>query len=122
MRPEIERKGDANSYTAVNGNMFTILLGSERLGSRLPEEERAKFLKAVNWKMGAAPGARQYQSLRPSDFAPASGRADAASRRLVFGMREVVPLIRRNALLRDAHSCDESHTGTRQPAKSLSQG
>ena len=45
MRPGIERKGDANPYTAVNGNMFTILLGSETLGIRLPEEERAKFLK-----------------------------------------------------------------------------
>ena len=45
MRPEIERKGDANPYTAVNGNMFTILLGSERLGIRLPQEERTKFLK-----------------------------------------------------------------------------
>jgi hypothetical protein len=44
-RPEIERKGDANPFTAVNGNMFTILLGSERLGIRLPEEERAKFLE-----------------------------------------------------------------------------
>src|ERR1700758_5476148 len=44
-RAEIERKGDANPYTAVNGNMFTILLGSERLGIRLPEEERANFLK-----------------------------------------------------------------------------
>jgi hypothetical protein len=41
-RPEIERKVDANPYTAVNGNMFTILLGLERLGIRLPEEERAK--------------------------------------------------------------------------------
>jgi TfoX/Sxy family transcriptional regulator of competence genes len=45
LRPEIERKGDANPYTAVNGNMFTILVGSDRLGIRLPEEERAKFLK-----------------------------------------------------------------------------
>jgi hypothetical protein len=44
-RPEIERKGDANPYTAVNGTMFTILLGSERLGIRLPEKERTKFLK-----------------------------------------------------------------------------
>ena len=43
-RPEIERKGDANPYTAVNGNMFTILLGSGKLGIRLPKEERAKFL------------------------------------------------------------------------------
>jgi hypothetical protein len=46
-RPEIERKGDANPYTAVNGNMFTILLGSARLGIRLPEEERAKVPKSL---------------------------------------------------------------------------
>jgi TfoX/Sxy family transcriptional regulator of competence genes len=57
MRPEIERKGDANPYTAVNGNMFTILLGSERLGIRLPEEERAKFLKKYGTTLLEAYGA-----------------------------------------------------------------
>ena len=56
-RPEIERKGDANPYTAVNGNMFTILLGSERLGIRLPEEERAKFLKKYETTLLQAYGA-----------------------------------------------------------------
>ena len=56
-RPEIERKGDANPYTAVNGNMFTILLGSERLGIRLPEEERAKFLKKYGTTLLEAYGA-----------------------------------------------------------------
>ena len=56
-RPEIERKGDANPYTAVNGNMFTILLGSERLGIRLPEEERAKFLKKYETTLLEAYGA-----------------------------------------------------------------
>jgi TfoX/Sxy family transcriptional regulator of competence genes len=56
-RPEIERKGDANPYTAVNGNMFTILLGSERLGIRLPEEERAKFLKKYGTALLEAHGA-----------------------------------------------------------------
>jgi len=57
MRPEIERKGDANPYTAVNGNMFTILLGSGRLGIRLPEEERAKFLKKYGTRLLEAYGA-----------------------------------------------------------------
>jgi hypothetical protein len=44
-RKEIERRGDANPYTALSGNMFTILLGSQTLGIRLPEKEREKFLK-----------------------------------------------------------------------------
>lgn len=42
--PKIERKGDANPYTSLNGNMFT-LLHQERLAIRLPEVEREKFLK-----------------------------------------------------------------------------
>lgn len=42
--PDIERKGDANPYTSLNGNMFTLLHQS-RLAIRLPEDEREKFLK-----------------------------------------------------------------------------
>jgi TfoX/Sxy family transcriptional regulator of competence genes len=42
--PKIERKGAANPYTSLNGNMFTLLHQS-RLAIRLPEEEREKFLK-----------------------------------------------------------------------------
>jgi len=42
--PWIERKGDANPYTALNGNMFTLLHQS-RLAIRLPEAERDRFLK-----------------------------------------------------------------------------
>lgn len=38
--PEIERKGDANPYTALNGNMFTLLHQSQTLAIRLPAEER----------------------------------------------------------------------------------
>ena len=37
--------------------MFTILLGSERLGIRLPEEERAKFLKKYGTTLLEAYGA-----------------------------------------------------------------
>jgi len=42
--PEIQRKGDANPHTSLNGNMFT-LLHQQRLAIRLPEAEREKFLK-----------------------------------------------------------------------------
>jgi hypothetical protein len=34
--PEIERKGDANPYTSLNGNMFTLLHQS-KLAIRLPK-------------------------------------------------------------------------------------
>lgn len=43
--PEIVRKGDANPYTSLNGNMFTLLHSSGTLAFRLPEGEREKFLK-----------------------------------------------------------------------------
>jgi len=42
--PKIERKGDANPYTSLNGNMFTLLHQS-RLAIRLLDDEREKFLK-----------------------------------------------------------------------------
>jgi hypothetical protein len=44
-KPEIERKGDANPYTSLNGNMFTLLHSLGTLAFRLPEGEREKFLK-----------------------------------------------------------------------------
>src|SRR5271169_1647994 len=43
--PEIERKGAANPYTSLNGNMFTLLQNSRSLAIRLPEDKRAEFLK-----------------------------------------------------------------------------
>jgi TfoX/Sxy family transcriptional regulator of competence genes len=55
--PEIERKGDANPYTSVNGNMFTLLHQGERLAIRLPEEEREKFLKKYKTVLFEAHGA-----------------------------------------------------------------
>jgi TfoX/Sxy family transcriptional regulator of competence genes len=42
--PEIERKGAANPYTSLNGNMFTLLHQS-RLAIRLPQGKREEFLK-----------------------------------------------------------------------------
>jgi hypothetical protein len=43
--PGLERKGDANPYTSMNGNMFTLLHQSSRLAIRLPEDKRLEFLK-----------------------------------------------------------------------------
>jgi TfoX/Sxy family transcriptional regulator of competence genes len=42
--PKIERKGAANPYTSLNGNMFTLLHQS-RLAIRLPDDTRKEFLK-----------------------------------------------------------------------------
>ena len=54
--PEIERKGDANPYTSLNGNMFTLLHQS-RLAIRLPENGREKFLKKYKTTLFEAYGA-----------------------------------------------------------------
>jgi TfoX/Sxy family transcriptional regulator of competence genes len=54
--PAIERKGAANPYTALNGNMFTLLHQS-CLAIRLPEDQRAAFLKKYKTKLFEAYGA-----------------------------------------------------------------
>jgi hypothetical protein len=44
--PGVERKGADNPYTAINGNMFSLLLSPEgRLGLRLSKDDREEFLK-----------------------------------------------------------------------------
>jgi TfoX/Sxy family transcriptional regulator of competence genes len=53
--PSIERKGDANPYTSLNGHMFT-LLHQQKLAIRLPETEREKFLKKYQTKLFEAYG------------------------------------------------------------------
>jgi TfoX/Sxy family transcriptional regulator of competence genes len=56
--PEIERKGAANPYTSINGNMFSLLHSPEgRLALRLSEKERAQFLKQYKTKLFEAYGA-----------------------------------------------------------------
>src|SRR5437879_4442797 len=49
--PDVERKGAANPYTSVNGNMFSQLLPSGRLSLRLPADERNAFIKEYNTKL-----------------------------------------------------------------------
>ena len=55
--PEIERKGAANPYTSLNGNMFTMLSPSGVMALRLPEDECEKFLKKHKAKLFEAYGA-----------------------------------------------------------------
>ena len=65
--PKIERKGDANPYTALNGNMFTLLHDSH-LAIRLPEGPREEFLKKYKTKLYEAYGAvmREYVAVPDS--------------------------------------------------------
>ena len=60
--PKVELKGDANSYTSLNGNMFTLLHSTGRLAIRLPEDEREKFLKKYKTTLFEAYGTvmREY--------------------------------------------------------------
>ncbi len=53
--PAIKRKGAANPYTSLNGNMFTLLHQS-RLAIRLPEKQREAFLKKYKTKLFEAYG------------------------------------------------------------------
>src|SRR5271168_4063479 len=54
--PAIERKGAANPYTSLNGNMFTLLHQS-RLAIRLPKDAREAFLKEYKTALFEAYGA-----------------------------------------------------------------
>ncbi len=55
--PKLERKGAANPYTAVNGNMFTLLHQSSTSAIRLPEDKRQEFLKKYKTTLFEAYGA-----------------------------------------------------------------
>jgi len=66
--PQLERKGAANPYTALNGNMFTLLHQSQSLAIRLPEDKRHEFLKKYKTKLFEAYGAvmREYVAVPDS--------------------------------------------------------
>jgi TfoX/Sxy family transcriptional regulator of competence genes len=53
--PKIERKGAANPYTSLHGNMFTLLHQSS-LAIRLPEDKREEFLRKYNTTLFTAYG------------------------------------------------------------------
>lgn len=54
--PEIERKGAANLYTSMNGNMYTLLQPGGQLAVRLPEDARQEFLKQYKARLFEAYG------------------------------------------------------------------
>jgi len=45
--PQVERKGATMPYTSLNGNMFSFLMKSGRVGLRLPEAERERSSKST---------------------------------------------------------------------------
>ena len=55
--PKIERKGAANAYTSVNGNMFSLLRPTGSMALRLPDGEREKFLRKYKTRLYEAYGA-----------------------------------------------------------------
>lgn len=54
--PELERKGAANPYTSVNGNMFSIMSPAGSLALRLSDEDCAAFLKKHDTRLYEAYG------------------------------------------------------------------
>jgi hypothetical protein len=56
--PGVERKGAANPFTSLNGNMFSLLSAvTESMAVRLPKEEREAFLKKYQSKLFEVYGA-----------------------------------------------------------------
>src|SRR5438034_8628196 len=49
--PNVDRKGAANPYTSLNGNMFSQLRPSGRLSLRLPSSEREAFIEKYKTKL-----------------------------------------------------------------------
>ncbi len=43
--PKVERKGKTMPYTSHNGHMFSLLTKTGKLALRLPDEDRAVFVK-----------------------------------------------------------------------------
>lgn len=65
--PEIKRKGAANPYTSLNGNMFTLLHQSRSLAIRLPEDKREEFLKKHKTALFTAYGATMEEYVAVPD-------------------------------------------------------
>jgi hypothetical protein len=65
--PEVERKGDKNPYTSLNGNMFTLLHQSQVLAIRLPEDAREAFLRKYKSKIFEAYGSPMKEYVEVPD-------------------------------------------------------
>lgn len=64
---EIEMRGNTSPYTSVNGHMFSILGKEGKLGLRLPQKERERFLKRLNTKLHEAYGKVMKEYARVPD-------------------------------------------------------
>jgi TfoX/Sxy family transcriptional regulator of competence genes len=81
--PDVERKGAANPYTSVNGNMFSLLHAPEgRFALRLPEPARREFLQKFDTGLFEAYGVvmKEYVAV-PDDLL-----ADARTMRAYFAV------------------------------------
>ena len=59
--PEVERKGAAVPYTALNGNMFSYLTPSGELALKLPKGDREAFLEKYQTSLVEAYGIVQKE-------------------------------------------------------------
>lgn len=55
--PGVERKGAMFPYTAINGNMFTIISKTGTMGLRLPKADREAFLHDHHARLYTSHGA-----------------------------------------------------------------
>jgi hypothetical protein len=65
--PNLDCKGAANLYVAVNGNMFSYLHPSGAMALRLPEPERTAFLKKYKTSLFSAYGVIQKEYVTVPD-------------------------------------------------------
>ena len=65
--PDVQRKGAANPYTSINGNMFTLLHQSQTLAIRLPNDKREEFLKKHKASLFEAYGAVMKEYVQVPD-------------------------------------------------------
>ncbi|MEQ8423861.1 MAG: hypothetical protein RIA63_04065 [Cyclobacteriaceae bacterium] len=66
--PKIIRKGAANPYTSLNGNMYTFLSKEGEVGLRLGENDREAFLKKYKTTLIKTYGTimKEYVKVPPS--------------------------------------------------------
>ena len=74
--PKVQRKGDTVPNTTVNGHMFSYFGKSGELALRLPEEERAIFLRKYKTKLFEAHGAvmKEYVTVLATMLKSTKGR------------------------------------------------
>jgi TfoX/Sxy family transcriptional regulator of competence genes len=66
--PNVERKGAANPYTSINGNMFTLLHQSQTLAIRLPEDKRQEFIRKYKASLFEAYGTVMKEYVQVPDI------------------------------------------------------